>query len=557
MRRADLYSKPGVVRAKGQVREGLRYVWTTADLRSPLLSMAVVGVFAFNFTVTLPLLAKVTFHGGAGLYSTFLAAMGAGAVLGGLFTAHRSNPSTRLLAVIGVCFGALITAVSLSPTKLAATILLVPMGAASIAFIATNNATLQLRADPAMRGRVMSLNAVAFLGSTPIGATLLGYISDATSPRVALVIGGVATALASVPLFFLAIRQREARAIERGTAAAPRRGVSAVRGAGAPNRDGPWLKAGRSTATGGGPVRSATTPNATTGSVPRIPPRSSTRSWPPAPRTVLDVGCGTGIAARLFTERGCDVLGLEPDPRMAAVARRSGLAVEAGTIEEWDPGERRFDLVTAGQAWHWVDPQRGPDKAAVVLRPGGHFGLFWNQAQPDPSVRPALEAAYALHAPELGRQSVLMGRRDVSLYGSVAQSFRRAGEFDDVAHRRVRPRRRVLGRAVGRPGRHPQRSPHAPAGPAGRAAGGTALADRSGRRPRPGALRDDPGLGSPALSRPRPPTDRAIDASYVGLGSLGSPSTRSPTMFRWISADPPQIVSEREKKKSDWRLLTG
>jgi MFS family permease len=212
MRRADLYSKPGVARAKGQVRDGLRYVWATGDLRSPLISMAIVGVFAFNFTVTLPLLAKVTFHGGAGLYSTFLAAMGAGAVIGGLFTAHRSNPSTRLLAVIGVFFGTLITAVSLAPTKLVAIILLVPMGAASISFIATNNATLQLRADPAMRGRVMSLNAVAFLGSTPIGATLLGYISDVTNPRVSLVVGGVATLLASVPLFFLAVRQRAAGA---------------------------------------------------------------------------------------------------------------------------------------------------------------------------------------------------------------------------------------------------------------------------------------------------------------------------------------------------------
>jgi predicted MFS family arabinose efflux permease len=210
MRRADLYSRPGVVRGKGQVREGLRYVWATGDLRSPLLSMAIVGVFAFNLTVTLPLLAKVTFHGGAGLYSTFLAAMGAGAVMGGLFTAHHSNPSTRLLAMIGVFFGVLITAVSLAPTKLVAIILLVPMGAASISFIATNNATLQLRADPAMR--VMSLNAVAFLGSTPIGATLLGYISDVTNPRVSLVVGGVATLLASVPLFFLAVRQRAARA---------------------------------------------------------------------------------------------------------------------------------------------------------------------------------------------------------------------------------------------------------------------------------------------------------------------------------------------------------
>lgn len=151
------------------------------------------------------------------------------------------------------------------------------------------------------------------------------------------------------------------------------------------------------------------------------------------PRTVLDVGCGTGIASRLFMERGCDVLGLEPDPRMAAVARRRGVSVEEGTIEEWEPAERRFDLLTAGQAWHWVDPHRGPVSAAAVLRPGGRIGLFWNQARPDPSVRPALDAAYARHAPALGRQSVLMGQRDVSLYESIAESFRRTGEFDGVA----------------------------------------------------------------------------------------------------------------------------
>jgi MFS family permease len=212
MKASELYRKPGVVRGRGQVREGLRYVWATGDLRSPLLSMAIVGIFAFNFTVTLPLLAKFTFHGGAGLYSTFMAAMGAGAVVGGLYTAFRSRPSSRLLAVIGVFFGVMILAVALAPTKLVAILLLVPMGAASICFVSTNNATLQLRADPSMRGRVMSLNAIAFLGSTPIGALLLGYISDTSSPRVALVVGGVATLLASIPLFFLAIRQREARA---------------------------------------------------------------------------------------------------------------------------------------------------------------------------------------------------------------------------------------------------------------------------------------------------------------------------------------------------------
>ncbi|HWE65148.1 MAG TPA: MFS transporter [Acidimicrobiales bacterium] len=210
MRTAELHPAQAVVRGKGQVRQGLRYAWATPDLRNPLLSMVVVGIFAFNFTVTLPLLAKFSFHGGAGLYSTFLAAMGGGAVVGGLFTAHRSRPSQKLLAVIGFIFGALILAVALAPTTTVAIILLIPMGAASISFIATNNAILQLRSEPSMRGRVMSLNAIAFLGSTPIGAPLLGWISDVSSPRVAFTVGGVATLLASIPLVLHARNARRA-----------------------------------------------------------------------------------------------------------------------------------------------------------------------------------------------------------------------------------------------------------------------------------------------------------------------------------------------------------
>ena len=212
MRAGELFERSRVQRAKGQVREGLRYAWRTSDLRIPLISMAIVGVFAFNFTVTLPLLAKFTFHGGAGLYSWFMVAMGAGAVVGGLVTAFRSQPSTRLLACIAVFFGVAILAVALAPTPVVALFLLVPMGAASISFVATNNATLQLRSDPTMRGRVMSLNAIAFLGSTPVGAPLLGYLSDVTNPRVALSLGGVATVLSSIPLFALAARQRAHRA---------------------------------------------------------------------------------------------------------------------------------------------------------------------------------------------------------------------------------------------------------------------------------------------------------------------------------------------------------
>ncbi len=150
------------------------------------------------------------------------------------------------------------------------------------------------------------------------------------------------------------------------------------------------------------------------------------------PQAVLDVGCGTGIVARLLMARGCDVLGLEPDPRMAEVARRLGVTVEAGTIEDWDAAERRFDLLTAGQAWHWVEPRRGAAKALEVLRPGGRIGLFWNQAHPDVSVRPALDAAYARFAPELATSSVLLGRRETSMYEAVAETLRRTDGFGPV-----------------------------------------------------------------------------------------------------------------------------
>jgi len=151
------------------------------------------------------------------------------------------------------------------------------------------------------------------------------------------------------------------------------------------------------------------------------------------PSTVLDVGCGTGIASRLFMGRGCDVLGLEPDPRMAAVARRHGVSVEDGFIETWDPGLRRFDLLVAGQAWHWVDPHAGAVKAADVLRPGGRIGLFWNQSNPGPPIGEALQETYARYAPELGRNSVLLGQRDASLYESIADAARATMRFDDVS----------------------------------------------------------------------------------------------------------------------------
>jgi MFS family permease len=198
MRRADLHRTVPVPRGKGQLREGLRYVWRTPGLRQPLLLVAVVGTLAYNFQVVLALLAKFTFHGGAGVYSALTSLMGGGAVIGGLLIATRNRPNINRLTAIGCVFGAMILAVAASPDLATALVFIFPMGAASIAFIATANATLQLRADPSMRGRVMALYAIAFLGTTPIGSPLVGWISQVSSPRVALVVGGVATIVASV-----------------------------------------------------------------------------------------------------------------------------------------------------------------------------------------------------------------------------------------------------------------------------------------------------------------------------------------------------------------------
>ncbi|QXJ26330.1 class I SAM-dependent methyltransferase [Actinomadura graeca] len=119
----------------------------------------------------------------------------------------------------------------------------------------------------------------------------------------------------------------------------------------------------------------------------------------PGPR-VLDVGCGTGIAARQFQDAGCRVLGVEPDARMAALARRTGVEVEVASFEDWDPAGRAFDAVTAGQAWHWVDPAAGPAKAARILRPGGRLAAFWNVFRPPPDLGEAFSAVYRRVLPD-------------------------------------------------------------------------------------------------------------------------------------------------------------
>jgi SAM-dependent methyltransferase len=166
------------------------------------------------------------------------------------------------------------------------------------------------------------------------------------------------------------------------------------------------------------------------------------RSASPSPQ-VLDVGCGTGIAARQFVARGCLVLGVEPDERMAAVARRHGLAVDTGRFEEWDATDRRFDLLVSGQAWHWVDPVRGALKAGMVLRPGGRVGLFWNVGHLPPDVDRALSEPYQRVVPELHERSVMFGRTGRDRLDAAASGLRQVGVFTDPEVRKFSTSRRM------------------------------------------------------------------------------------------------------------------
>jgi SAM-dependent methyltransferase len=130
------------------------------------------------------------------------------------------------------------------------------------------------------------------------------------------------------------------------------------------------------------------------------------------PRRVLDVGCGTGIAGSLLAARGCSVLGVEVDERMAALARSRGLEVEVAPFEQWNARGRRFDLVISAQAWHWIDPQIGTARAAAALDPGARVALFWNLGDPPAELAERLAAIYSELAPELTHRSVVLGNHE-------------------------------------------------------------------------------------------------------------------------------------------------
>jgi MFS family permease len=194
--RALLAPRP-IARRGGELRSAFAYVARTPELLIPLAMMALVGTVSYNFQVLLPLLAKFTWHGTASTYAALTAAMGVGSVAGALAAGARGRVTPRLLVAASIAFGTAELLVLLAPTLPLQLIALVPLGAASVTFAAGVNSSLQIAVESSMRGRVMALYSIVFLGSTPIGSPLVGWLAEAAGPRAGLLAGALAALLAA------------------------------------------------------------------------------------------------------------------------------------------------------------------------------------------------------------------------------------------------------------------------------------------------------------------------------------------------------------------------
>ena len=195
-------------REPGRVRAAVRHVMQTPELAMPLMLMAVVGTLGLNFQVILPLLARLTFEGGASSYAVLVSSMGAGSVIGALVTGARGKTGMGVIAASALAFGGLAMAAALMPSLASEIPVLALLGASAVTFAAAINSTIQLAVEPEMRGRVMALYSVVFLGSTPIGGPLVGFISESADPRLALALASVSGLVAAAGAWWISARNR-------------------------------------------------------------------------------------------------------------------------------------------------------------------------------------------------------------------------------------------------------------------------------------------------------------------------------------------------------------
>jgi MFS family permease len=209
MRTSELRPAPVTRRARGQVREGLRYVRSVPDLWVPLVMMAVIGVFAFNFTVVFPLFVTEDLGGSDTAFTVLFSVVSVGSLAGALAAARRHTIDVRLVASAALAFGVAMVALSVVPGLVLACAVGVFVGFGSIAFLTSSTAIVQTRAEPTMRGRVLALQGMVFLGSTPIGGPILGWVCEAFGARWGILLGA-ASCLAAGAWGLLMVRRCQA-----------------------------------------------------------------------------------------------------------------------------------------------------------------------------------------------------------------------------------------------------------------------------------------------------------------------------------------------------------
>ena len=220
----ELEPAPLAGRGRGQVRAALAEVRRRPELHIPLAMMALVGTLAFNFQVLLPLFADFTWHGTATTYAALTSAMGAGSIAGALAAGARNRVTPSLLVVACALFGVAQLLAAAAPTLGLQLVALVPLGAASVTFAAGVNSALQLAADGPLRGRVMALYSVIFLGSTPIGSPVIGWLAEVAGPRAGLVVGALACLVAAAIAHVAFARARDREPERQAAREAPRTG---------------------------------------------------------------------------------------------------------------------------------------------------------------------------------------------------------------------------------------------------------------------------------------------------------------------------------------------
>jgi MFS family permease len=208
MRPDELYPANPVPRAKGQLREGLRYVWSKPALLMPMVLIFFVATFGMNFQVTNALMSRQVFHTGATAFGVASAVFAAGALAGALLAARRGKPGMRLLVVAAFAFGTLEVVTALMPSFWLFLALLVPTGLTLLTLSTAANSVVQLSSAQDMRGRVMGLYMLVFLGGAPLGSPLVGWVAEEFGPRMSLLAGGVISAVAAAVIGLLVARRR-------------------------------------------------------------------------------------------------------------------------------------------------------------------------------------------------------------------------------------------------------------------------------------------------------------------------------------------------------------